>query len=118
MEVAYNYFLAQFLFSENLKETRVIMGSINMGYVSTRNQTRHLLSHTRAPIHLGHGDGRDITYQLVSVQMCQSYMLRSREFNKYRTKIAKLCSQFMLINFECMRGIRLTLLIVYLPKLS
>ena len=48
------------MYPERSEETRVILGSINMGYVSdtARNQTRNLFHRKRAPVLLGHNDGQ------------------------------------------------------------
>ena len=57
------YFLAQFLCQaienpENHEGTQVIVGSMNMGYISdtARNRTHNLFRPKREPIPLGHSD--------------------------------------------------------------
>ena len=47
------------MYQENPEETQVIVGSMNMGYISetARNRTHDLFRPKREPIPLGHSDG-------------------------------------------------------------
>ena len=47
------------MYPENPEGTQVIVGSMNMGYISdtARNRTHNLLRPKREPIPLGHSDG-------------------------------------------------------------
>ena len=47
------------MYPENPEGTQVIVGSMNMGYISdtVRNRTHNLIRHKREPIPLGHSDG-------------------------------------------------------------
>ena len=47
------------MYPENLDGTQVIVGSMNMRYISdtARNRTHNLFRHKREPIPLGHSDG-------------------------------------------------------------
>ena len=47
------------MYPENPEETQVIVGSMNMGYISdtARNRTHNLFRPKCAPIPLGHSDG-------------------------------------------------------------
>ena len=47
------------MYPENPEGIKVIVGSINMGYISdtARNQTHNLFRPKREPIPLGHSDG-------------------------------------------------------------
>ena len=47
------------MYPENPEGTQVIVGSMNMGYISdtARNQTHNLFRPKREPIPLGHSDG-------------------------------------------------------------
>ena len=63
-------FLTQFLclknmYPENPEPTQVIVGSIDMGYISdtARNRTHNLFRPKREPIRLGHSDGLCDIYQ-------------------------------------------------------
>jgi hypothetical protein len=58
------------MYPENPEGTQVIVGSMNMGYISdtARNRTHNLFRPKREPIPLGHSDGvlelwSDITYR-------------------------------------------------------
>ena len=46
------------MYPENPEETQVIVGSMNMGYISdtARNRTHNLFRPKREPIPLGHSD--------------------------------------------------------------
>ena len=44
------------MYPENLEGTQVIVGSMNMGNISTRNRTHNLFHPKREPIPLGHSD--------------------------------------------------------------
>ena len=48
------------MYPENTEGTQVIVGSMNMGYISdtARNQTHNLFCPKREPISLGHSDGQ------------------------------------------------------------
>ena len=48
------------MFPENPEGTQVIVGSMNMGYISdtARNRTHNLFRPKREPIPLGHSDGQ------------------------------------------------------------
>ena len=48
------------MYPENPEGTQVIVGSMNMGYISdtARNRTHNLFRPKRKPIPLGHSDGR------------------------------------------------------------
>ena len=47
------------MYPENPEETQVIVGSVDMGYISdtARNRTHNLFRPKREPIPLGHSDG-------------------------------------------------------------
>ena len=47
------------MYPENSEETQVIVGSMNMGYISdtARNRTHNLFRRKREPTLLGHSDG-------------------------------------------------------------
>ena len=54
---------------ENLEETQVIVGSMNMGYdiypaLSARNRTHNLFCPKCGPIPLGHSDGKSFDFLL------------------------------------------------------
>jgi len=53
-------FVSSHLYPENPEETQVIVGSMNMGYISdtARDRTHNLFRRKREPIPLGHSDGR------------------------------------------------------------
>ena len=50
------------MYPENPKGSQVIVGSMNMGYISdtARNRTHNLFRPRREPIPLGHSDGQTI----------------------------------------------------------
>ena len=50
------------MYPENPKETQVIVGSMNMGYISdiARNRTHNLFRPKREPIPLDHSDGQSL----------------------------------------------------------
>ena len=52
-------FVSSHMYPENPEGTQVIVGSINMGYISdtARNRTHNLFRPKREPIPLGHSDG-------------------------------------------------------------
>ena len=52
-------FVSSHMYPENPEGTQVIVGSMNMGYISdiARNRTRNLFRPKREPIPLGHSDG-------------------------------------------------------------
>ena len=52
------------LYPENPEETQVIVGLMNMGYISdtARNRTHNLFRPKCEPIPLGHSDGRGLDY--------------------------------------------------------
>ena len=52
-------FVSSHMYPENPEGTQVIVGSINMGYISdtARNRTHNLFHPKREPITLGHSDG-------------------------------------------------------------
>ena len=57
-------FLCQaIMYTENPEGTQVIVGSMNMGYISdnVRNRTHNLFCPKREPIPLGHSDGLLVT---------------------------------------------------------
>ena len=56
------------MYPENPEGTQVIVGSMNMGYISdtARNQTHNLFRPKREPIPLGHSDGQDKLYKITS----------------------------------------------------
>ena len=60
--INFNIF-THFLYPENPKGTRVIVGSMNMGYISdtARNRTHNLFRSKREPIPLGHNDGQSLS---------------------------------------------------------
>ena len=51
------------MYPENPEGTKVIVGSMNMGYISdtARNRTHNLFRPKREPIPLGHSDGQTVT---------------------------------------------------------
>ena len=51
-------FVSSHMYPENLEGTQVIVGSVNMGYISdtARNRTHNLFRPKREPIPLGHSD--------------------------------------------------------------
>ena len=53
-------FVSSHMYPVNPEETQVIVGSMNMGYISdtARNRTHNLFRPKREPIPLGHSDGR------------------------------------------------------------
>ena len=59
------------MYPENPEETQVIVGSMNMGYISdtARNRTHNLFRPEREPIPLGHSDGRLSVRDLKSFQI-------------------------------------------------
>ena len=59
-------FVLSHMYPENPEGTQVIVGSVNMGYISysARNRTHNLFRPKREPIPLGHSDGQIITPQL------------------------------------------------------
>ena len=65
------------MYPENLEETQVIAGSMNMGYISdtARNRTHNLFRPKRESIPLGHSDGRILT--LVDKSSCLVYAIYS-----------------------------------------
>ena len=52
-------FVSSHMYPENPEGTQVIVGSMNMGYISdtVRNRTHNLIRHKRKPMPLGHSDG-------------------------------------------------------------
>ena len=54
------FFVSSHMYPENPEGTQVIVGSMNMGYISdtARNRTHNLFRPKREPIPLGHSDGR------------------------------------------------------------
>ena len=60
------------MYPENPEGTQVIVGSMNMGYISdtARNRTHNLFRPKREPIPLGHSDGRNsdgnISFQVMA----------------------------------------------------
>ena len=57
-DVFITQFFVSYTYSENPEGTQVILGSMNMGYISdtARNQTHNLFRPKREPIPLGHSD--------------------------------------------------------------
>ena len=55
-------FVSSHMYPENPEETEVIIGSMNMGYISdtARNRTHNLFLHKRELIQLGHSDGQGL----------------------------------------------------------
>ena len=62
-------FVLSHIYPENPEETQVIVGSMNMGYISdtTRNRTYNLFRPKREPIPLGHNDGQTSNIQTSNV---------------------------------------------------
>ena len=58
-------FVSSHMYQENPEETQVIVGSLNMGYISdsARNRTHNLFRPKREPIPLGHSNGLPIVVQ-------------------------------------------------------
>ena len=58
------------MYPENPEETQVIVGSMNMGYISdtARNRTHNLFRPKCAPIPLGHSDGQTRIYTAEAVR--------------------------------------------------
>ena len=54
------FFVSSLMYPENPEGVQVIVGSMNMGYISdtARNRTHNLFRPKREPIPLGHSDGR------------------------------------------------------------
>ena len=55
-------FVSSHMYPVNPEGTQVIVGSMNMGYISdtARNRTHNLFRPKREPIPLGHSDGLDV----------------------------------------------------------
>ena len=53
-------FVSSHMYPENPEGTQVIVGSMNMGYISdtARNRSHNLFRPKREPIPLGHSDGQ------------------------------------------------------------
>ena len=68
-EIFFNtIFVSSHMCPENPEGTQVIVGSMNMGYISytARNRTHNLFRPKREPITLGHSDGRNWNANLLS----------------------------------------------------
>ena len=64
------------MYPENPEGTQVIVGSMNMGYIShtARNRTHNLFRSKREPIPLGHSDGLCLTmYIQIIFNVCISH---------------------------------------------
>ena len=59
----YTIFVSSHMYPENPEGTQVIVGSMNMGYISdtARNRTHNLFRPKRESIPLGHSDGHTVT---------------------------------------------------------
>ena len=67
-------FVSSHMYPENPEGTQVIVGSMNMGYISdtARNRTHNLFRPKREPIPLGHSDGLIIYYKSQMVSQCMT----------------------------------------------
>ena len=65
-------FVSSHMYPENPEGTQVIVGSINMGYISdtARNRTHNLFRLKREPIPLCHSDGQIIVCIYVTICLC------------------------------------------------
>ena len=61
-------FVSSHMYPENPEGTQVIVGSMNMGYISdtVRNRTHNLFRPKREPIPLGHSDGLSSTFSYIN----------------------------------------------------
>ena len=71
----YTIFVSSHMYSENLEGTRVIVGSMNMGYISdtARNRTHNMFRPRREPIPLGHSDEHVTVYILANACLNKSF---------------------------------------------
>ena len=87
------FFVSSHIHSENPEGTQVIVGSMNMEYISdtARNRTHNLFRPKREPIPLGHSDGRNsFSYPRKHI-IAHARTSNSRGWNIY-------------INSECLLG--------------
>ena len=70
------------MYPENSEGTQVIVGSMNMGYISdtARNRTHNLFRPKREPMPLGHSDG---------IEALRNSVNREREKEKMRNSYLK-----------------------------
>ena len=68
------------MYQENPEGTQVIVGSMNMGYISdtARNRTHNLFRPQREPIPLGHSDG--LMHVSITDHFCLNYLVASNAY--------------------------------------
>ena len=80
------------MYPENPEGTQVIVGSMNMGYISDtiRNRTHNLIRHKREPIPLGHSDGleNDSVKSIVTVSDSWNNAVQSFLFHLNQIQIS------------------------------
>ena len=77
-DLDFSCFLCQAICTQRTpEETQVIVGSMNMGYISdtTRNRTHNLFRPKREPIPLGHSDGPKVEYFEVFGEAVYNFIL-------------------------------------------
>ena len=88
------FFVSSHMYPENPEGTQVIVGSMNMGYISdtARNRTHNLFRPKREPIALGHRDGMIWNEELLYA--CD--MLSATTYVQYRVA-SRCCMQSLYI---------------------
>ena len=63
----HNFCVEPYVYPENPERTQVIVGPMNMGYISdtARNRTHNLFRPKREPIPLGHSDRQYTIYYII-----------------------------------------------------
>ena len=79
-------FVSSHMYPENPKGTQVIVGSMNMGYISdtARNRTHNLFRLKREPIPLGHSDGQYIIFHVSWLAIMSVGMTGRRMTGRHR----------------------------------
>ena len=76
-------FVSSHMYPENPEGTQVIVGSMNMGYISdtARNRTHNLFRPKRESIPLGHSDGQQIFILLNNMHKVYRYIYTLQYYN-------------------------------------
>ena len=76
------------MYPEDHEETQVIVGSMNMGYISgtARNRTHNLFRTKREPIPLAHSDGQwlVVPFELITAPGAASYKMYGEMYGSDR----------------------------------
>ena len=89
-------FLSQAICTQRTRRTQVIVGSMNMGYISdtARNRTHNLFRPKRESIPLGHSDGHVTSCPVMSRHVISCYVISRRKSRDGHATNASLSTDF------------------------